>query len=151
MKNFLVLLVLSLSFTSCKKDKSDSVPQPQVTYEELLAGKVHNYWDISKITVDGQEDDVNWACMKDNVWVFNRNAEFLELCIGLKCESLELPSYRGAWNFSSDKKVLNVTEDNWSYSYKLIKLTDSELIVSYYDDDKHLIEFTLNKIESQSN
>lgn len=42
----------------------------------------------------------------------------------------------GSWNLSIDKKVINITAEGESYSLTILRLTESEIVVSYMKDRK---------------
>lgn len=131
MKNLaLVILLLSafLPFSSCKK------------YEEgpalsLLSKKQRaaNTWNITGYYENGvNKTDEAKALFSEFVLIIDKNN--MKYSKSFKALGLLPYGESGAWKFSSDQSSLEFTPDNTTiapYSWKILKLKETELGVSY--------------------
>lgn len=131
MKNFLLLLTLSLGliFTSCSKDDE---PAPQ-TKTEMLTGK---NWKVTAATVsidNGPAKDFsgqNPACGKDDFETYATDGKYTIDLGTTKCASNEAQTQTGSWTFTEGEAKLKVTVNNSTTEYTLTELTASTLALT---------------------
>jgi hypothetical protein len=140
MKKVIYLFALLVVFSSCKKDKNEPTP---ASNEDLIAGTISKSWGITKVTQAGQVKTMP-DCFYDNLVIFNKNLVYQEI-ENSKCDEEEDKDiYTGSWNLSTDKKTINITAEGDSYSMTILKLTDTEMVVSSMNDGV-LLEVTFTK------
>ncbi|GAL83471.1 hypothetical protein Emtol_3981 [Sporocytophaga myxococcoides] len=140
MRKVIYLFALLVVFSSCKKDKENPTP---ASNEDLIAGTTSKTWGITKVTQAGQIKTMP-DCFYDNIVIFNKNLVYQEI-ENTKCDEEEDKDlYTGSWNLSTDKKVININSDGDAYSFTILKLTETELVVSTMAGAA-LIEITFTK------
>jgi hypothetical protein len=141
-----LLLVLSLAFNACKKDKD---PTPAPTKTDFLTAKP---WKNTGLTVSPRlpadttgtnflpEDIFTYrqnnggGCRNDDLKKFNKNPATYSLEEGAtKCNPADSQVYEtGTWVFSSDENTLVLTEAGYPpVNYTIIELSATTLKYQY--------------------
>ncbi len=127
-----MLGLLAICSTSCKKDNDD------VKKAEILTG---GNWQMTALTTDPAYD---WfgtpvtniyaqlpACIKDDLTVFKTNGT-VNFDEGVsKCDPNAPQTTSGTWAFSTDEKVLSVTQDGDTESWNIEELKDNTFKAHY--------------------
>ncbi len=134
------VLALSLTFTSCKKDKKDDPAPVAKTKTELISGKS---WKLTAGTIDPAVDFSGTGtpttdaysqvenCRKDDLLRFDTPNVYTQDEGGTKCTASDLQTETGTWAFSmGETKITTSTASGGSDTYNLVELTETTLKTS---------------------
>jgi hypothetical protein len=113
-KIILLLLLITLSLSGCKKHVTEIASQPQYIVGE---------WKLEKITVFGREQTIT-PCHKRSYMIFesNHDAESKYYTIYQASGNCIMHlSYQGQWSYEDDKFYFHVTQSNTSSNPDLKK------------------------------
>lgn len=140
MKYFTAIFTLTVLFTSCTKEKSNS---------ELILGD----WRVKALTVDPPQIENGVVitdlyaqmedCDKDNYYSFYDNNTYKFDQGTAICDSLEPQNISGNWNFINDEAELQLIFQSDTIVYTLIDLNEELLKMSYSGRDSNNILHTL--------
>ncbi len=154
-KIILLIAVLALLFTGCKKNEDDPVPRTKT--EQLT----DDSWVLTDATADKAVDfdgDGNSSvdvysqiadCDKDDFLNFfnNKNIKTGALSEGPTACNGETPHdvKTFTWAFNSTETILTVTSDDDSTNATLVELTGSTLKLSYEREDENGLSYILTE------
>lgn len=136
--SFLVtaLTVISVAFTSCKKDDGDDEPvktPEKTTAEKLtLGGWITTSGTVTPPLFGTSDWFAEYApCEKDDVTTFKAGG-VLTLDEGAtKCNASDPQVYStGTWSLAADNKTITVTEDGSTYTYVIQSITETSMTVT---------------------
>lgn len=130
---FFLLFFLAISsfiFISCSNKETTPPPKSKT---ELLT---QNSWKFSSATANGSDaSGYLQTCQKDNIYTFAA-AGTGTIDEGLtKCNVSDPQTTPLTWNFASNETILHISVSlfsNTNNDFNLVKLTDTELVVSTY-------------------
>ncbi len=157
MKSFLLplcsLLALSLTFTSCKKDKKEDPAPVAKTKTELITGK---NWKVTAATIDPAIDLFGTGtpttnlyaqledCNKDDLIRFDTPNAYKEDEGGTKCDATDPQTITGTWVFSADEtKVTTNTASGGSTTFNITELTETTLKGTVVENFGGPVNYTL--------
>ena len=128
------VLALSITFTSCKKDKDD--PQPSKSKTELLTNK---YWRTTAATIDPAIDLFGTGtpttnlyaqyqdCTKDDLVRFESGGVYKEDEGATKCSATDPQVTTGTWTFNSSETAITTTISGSTSTVNITELTENTL------------------------
>lgn len=137
----LALALLSVAFTSCKKDDKDNEPDKT----SLLTDKS---WKMTAATVDPA---IDWfgsgtkvtnvyaqfpACVKDDLVIFKKNGTVNFDEGATKCEPNDAQTVNALWSLNPAETIISITQTGETESWKILELTNSKLVVEYEEYDE---------------
>jgi len=136
----LVLITITASFNSCKKDKEEDVVATPKTKMQLLCGK---NW---KLTAEICDPAIDWngsgavstnvynqmqSCETDDITIFNTNGTYTNDEGVSKCNATDPQTITGSWVFNINETIITVTKsDATTYSYNIISLNETTFVLS---------------------
>lgn len=148
MKNLFLLLctslVMSVSFSACKKDKDDPTPTKSKTDMLTQSGRK---WKITAdvtaitaagatITNDNYATDYD-ACDKDDFVTFQASKVLVSDEGATKCVSSSPQTENGTWDFNSDQSKFLITAPmlgNTTITFDIVEITDATLKIKQSDN-----------------
>jgi len=136
----LVLIAITASFNSCKKDKEE-VTTPK-TKTQLLCGK---NW---KLTAEICDPAIDWngsgavstnvynqmqSCEKDDIVIFNTNGTYTNDEGVSKCNTADPQTVTGSWVFNTNETILSRTRNGETISFDINTLNETSLILIYIE------------------
>ncbi|MBB3841414.1 hypothetical protein FHS57_005442 [Runella defluvii] len=139
---FLAMTVLGLSQCNVTSTGGgDPTPDPNITKTELLAGKSSKAWVLTVSKINGNDVfNQTVACVRDNNMVFrtDKNYEWNEGAT--KCRTQDDQVFeKGTWAFNTAETELVLNNET---NYKIVKLTENTLQVSYTNVFGETLEMT---------
>lgn len=140
----IIVIVILISFSSCKKDSDTPVEDTTTPTELLTAGN----WLTTAITINPGVDIGNGviltdlfsqldACEKDDLLIFNTNGTVTADEGAVKCDANDPQSVNdGTWTISSDYQTLTLTppaenSEDPVLIASILTLTDNQLVISF--------------------
>ena len=138
-----VLLGLSLSFASCKKDDDP-------TKKEMLVGK---NWMLTAATIDPSIPLITGGttnnlynqlppCTRDDIFRLSDDGKSTTDEGATKCAVSDPQTVTGTWVLSADEKTLTITEGTQIVSYTIKSLSSSKFEASIQEDINGVIYTT---------
>jgi len=144
LRSWIILMVTMLGLSQCNITKSggdDPTPNPSTTKTELLAGKTSKTWVLTGSKINN-EDILNQtlACVRDNNMVFRTDKSYEWNEGATKCRTQDDQVYeKGMWAFNTTETELVLNNET---KYKIVKLTENTLQVSYTNVFGETLEMT---------
>ncbi len=135
----LILLVMSVVLSACKKDDEDDSPDNKTNTEHLTSG----YWKITAMTIDPGVNIFGTtvtdiysqfpACTKDDLIKFNADGTITDDEGATKCDVNDPQTTNdGTWVMSQDNKSFTVSyPDEDPFTMTIIEISDSVMKGSY--------------------
>ncbi|AYQ33146.1 lipocalin family protein [Runella sp. SP2] len=139
---FLAMTVFGLSQCNLSKNGGEEpAPDPNVSKTELLAGKSSKAWVLTASKINGSDVlGQSIPCVRDNNMVFktDKNYEWNEGAT--KCRTQDDQVFeKGTWAFNTAETELVLNNET---NYKILKLTENTLQVSYTNVFGETLEMT---------
>jgi hypothetical protein len=96
----------------------------------LLTGGSQGAWYITQRVTNGGTPELP-ACAKDDELIFDTKGVFISVISGTQCNPSEAEVPKGTYNVSDDKNVLTFTTPGFSYTGKIIELTEKTMVLEF--------------------
>jgi hypothetical protein len=96
----------------------------------LLAGGSQGAWYITQRVTNGGTPELP-ACAKDDELIFDTKGVFISVISGTQCNPSEAEVPKGTYNVSADNTVLTFTTPGFSYTGKIIELTEKTMVLEF--------------------
>lgn len=121
-----LLTVLSLSITSCKKKEDPKPAEPTI---EGKWGLIASTWTTDGVTTDAFAAGFAELCEKNSITEFRAGGVFVytDACDGNK-------QFTATWSYNKDTKLLTVTTSDESDVYQVKELSATTLVIEIVSD-----------------
>jgi Lipocalin-like domain len=96
----------------------------------LLTGGSQGAWYIRQRVTNGGTPELP-ACAKDDELIFDTKGVFISVISGTQCNPSEAEVPKGTYNVSADNTVLTFTTPGFSYTGKIIELTEKTMVLEF--------------------
>jgi hypothetical protein len=96
----------------------------------LLTGGSQGAWYITQRVTNGGTPELP-ACAKDDELIFDTKGVFISVISGTQCNPSEAEVPKGTYNVSADNTVLTFTTPGFSYTGKIIELTEKTMVLEF--------------------